>query len=250
VKVMLRQVVFIVFSAVLMMIAMKSHAFEMRVEFSADAIQSLSGRTLNKSKMFVSKTAVRTETKQQGRDVVEINYLLTGKKILLDTEKSVYREKQGVVMRPAWRDKKLRSPCEGIKGIKCLDLGNENLRNMVVKKWQVERIINGKKFKSMHWIESDRRFAIKEMMPDGSIAELILIGSGKLDGRESEQWKSIYSHPSGQSSETRQWYDKELKMVTREEDNNGHVRELVNIKVERQSPDLFMVPQGYKKIKN
>jgi len=250
VKGMLRQVVFIVFSTVLMMTAMKTSAFEMRVEFSADAIQSLSGRTLNKSKMFVSKTAVRTETKQQGRDVVEITYLLTGKKVLLDKENTAYREKQGIVMKPAWRDKKLRSPCDGIKGIKCLDLGTENMRNMSVKKWQVERVINGKTFKSMHWIENDRRFAIKEMLPDGSISELILIGSGKLDRREAEQWKSIYSHPSGQYSETRQWYDKELKMVTREEDKNGHVRELVNIKVERQKPGLFIVPQGYKKIKN
>ena len=44
-----------------------------------------------------------------------------------------------------------------------------------------------------------------------------------------------------------QWYDKQLKMVIREELPGGYVRELRNIKLAKQPKELFSIPAGYQR---
>lgn len=50
---------------------------------------------------------------------------------------------------------------------------------------------------------------------------------------------------SGTQSGFIQWYDPELSMNIREERPGGYRRELLDIKVQGQSKDLFAVPAGY-----
>ncbi|NNG13734.1 MAG: hypothetical protein HKM22_01080, partial [Gammaproteobacteria bacterium] len=44
-----------------------------------------------------------------------------------------------------------------------------------------------------------------------------------------------------------QWYDPEIKIVVREEHDDGYVRELRDIKVGKHSKSLFLVPKGYER---
>ena len=245
---MLRHMQSFVTSVLLLLFSFCVNAIELGVEFSADAIQVAPGRSTMQSKMYVSKKAVRTEMTQQGQFVVNIAYPREGKRLLLFPDKKMYMEQTGLRLSPSWSGNSAKSPCEGIPKSSCEKLGHENLRSVYVEKWQVERSVKGKSFRSLHWIDTKRKLAIKEMLPDGSVSELIMLGKGKLNGRDVEQWESRFYNPSGQRMTAKQWYDPELKIVIREEQENGYLRELTNIKVGKQDENLYRLPADYKKM--
>lgn len=239
---------FILMSALLLLVSLSSSAYEVSVEFSADAIQVAPGRAPLYSKMFVSKLAIRTEMMQQGRRVADIAYPKKGKRVLLHLDQKTYLEQTGLSAPPSWSGKSAKTPCEGMQNISCEKLGKEKLQKVNVEKWQVERKINGKVFKSLHWIDTERRLAMKEMMPDGSVSELFMLGKETLNGRNVEQWESRFTNSTGQSLVSKQWYDPQLGIVIREEMPGGYLRELNNIKVAKQDKSLFVLPKDYKNL--
>ena len=245
---MVRLAQFSVTSVLLLLFSLNVSAFESGIEFSADAIQIAPGRASIQSKMYVGKNAVRTEMTKQGQHIVKIVYPKEGRSLLVFPQEKKYREQTGLAVAPSWADKSAKTPCEGMPKSSCHKLGFETIHNMYVEKWQVERTVKGKKYRSLHWIDSNRKLAIKEMLPDGSVSELIMSGKGKLDGRDVENWESRYSHPSGYKTTSKQWYDLELKIVIREERDDGFIRELTNIKVHKQDRNLFKLPPDYKKV--
>ena len=87
-----RQTKFIVMHALLLLLSINASAYEVSVEFSADAIQVMPGRSAVYSKMYVSKSAVRTEMLQQGKRIIDITYLKKGKRVLLYPEQKMYME--------------------------------------------------------------------------------------------------------------------------------------------------------------
>lgn len=245
---MRRQKQFIVMSALLLLFSLNVCAYEVNVEFSADAIQVAPGRPPVYSKMYVSKSAIRTEMTQQGRRIVDIAYPKEGKRVLLYPDQKMYMEQTGLTVSSSWSGKSAKTPCEGIKNSSCQKLGKEIVQKVNVEKWQVERNINGKTYRSLHWIDTNRRLAIKEMLPDGSVSELMMLGKDDLNGRNVEQWESRYTHSSGQNQISKQWYDLQLKIVIREEMPGGYIRELNNIKVSKQNKSLFELPKDYRKV--
>ncbi len=245
-----RQLKIIGVMSLLWLFSFCANAFQISVEFSADAIQLSPGRPPLMSKMYVSKNAVRTELNQQGYRIVDIAFPAKGKRILLYPDQKMYIEQKGLPGSRTWSGKSVKTPCDGVKNAKCKNMGTEKLNKRQVEKWQVERVINGKPFKSLHWIDVKRRIAIKEMFPDGSVSELKMLGNTTVNGRKLEQWESVFNHPSGQHRVSKQWYDPELKMVIREELPGGYLRELTNIQVKKQDRKLFSIPKGYKKVEN
>ena len=245
-----RQLKIIGVTSLLWLFSFCVNAFQLNVEFSADAVQISPGRPPLMSKMYVSKDAVRTEVNQQGYKIVDIAYPKKGKRILLYPDQKMYSEQNGLPAFKSWSGKSVKTPCEGVKNAKCKKLGTEKIYKRQVEKWQVERMINGREFKSLHWIDSKRRIAIKEMFHDGAVSELKMLGTEDINGRKVEQWESSFSHPSGQNRVSKQWYDLELKMVVREELPGGYLRELSNIEIKKQNKNLFVIPKDYKKMTN
>lgn len=225
-----------------------ANALELTIEFSADAVQTAPGRPMLSSKMYVSKNAVRTDMNKNGRRVVDIVYPNQGKRVVMYPDQEVYIEQTGLPTVKSWSKKSAKTPCEGVKNAKCKKIATENLNKIKVEKWQVEQSIKGKTYKSLHWIDSKRRIAIKELFHDGGVSELKMLGNDNLHGRKVEQWEYHYSNPAGQQRLSKQWYDSELKMVIREEMPGGYLREIKNIKIAKQDAKLFSVPKGYKKI--
>ena len=232
----------------LLLNSFSANALELSVEFSADAVQVSPGRPPLMSKLYVSKSAVRTEMFQKGRRVADISYLKQGKRLILYPDQKTYMEQTGLTISPSWSGKSVKTPCEGVPNVRCKKIGKEKLHNIKVDKWEVERNINGKAFKSLHWIDSQRHFSIKDVFHDGGSSELIMLGKDKLDGRTVEQWESRYIHPSGKKLLSKQWYDPQLQMVIKEERPGGFIRELKNIKVSKQDKKLFKQPKGYRKL--
>lgn len=240
----------IAINIVLLFFSLSVNALELNVEFSADAIQVSPGRPQLTSKMYVSKQAVRTDMTKNGRRIIDITYPKKGKRVVLYPDQKIYMEQTGMPVLKSWSGKLAKTPCDGVRNVKCKKLATEILNKFKVEKWQVEQNINGKKYRSLHWIDSKRRIAIKELFYDGGVSELRMLGQDNVNGRKVERWEYHYSNPAGQQRVSRQWYDLKLKMVIREVMPGGFLRELKNIKVGQQKKSLFNIPKGYRKLKN
>ena len=83
-------------SVLLLFCSFSINALELKVEFSAYAVQVSPGRPPLVSKMYVSKSAVRTEMLQNGSRVTDISYFKKGKRILLYPDQKTYIEQKGL----------------------------------------------------------------------------------------------------------------------------------------------------------
>ena len=89
---------------------------------------------------------------------------------------------------------------------------------------------------------------IREFFPDGTVTELKLLSQEKINGRQTEKWLMRMTRTDGQELVSYQWYDPQLKIAIREETDDGFVRELKDIKVEKQRASLFEIPGDYKQV--
>lgn len=239
--------------ALLMLLVMSAgvaHAFEVNVEFTAEAMQSMPGQAPVYSKMYVSKNAVRTESYINGSLVVDITFPYQGRRLRLfpETKKYIAASSLPVIMEP--NKKAAQSPCDGMPGSVCKNMGNEILNGIKVEKWQIEKKVKDKVLKVLQWIDPKRNLSLREMSPDGSIAELRTLGKSDLYGREVEVWEYIESNATGITDRSKQWYDPELKMVIQEQKQGGYFRGLRNIKTGKQNKALFELPASYQKVAN
>jgi len=234
----------------LVMSASVAHAFEVNVEFTAEAMQTMPGQAPVYSKMYVSKNAVRTESYIDGRLVVDITFPFQGRRLRLFPETKKYIAASGLPVKQQAKRKTAKSPCDGIPDSVCKKIGSEILHGIKVEKWQIERKVKDKVFKVLQWLDSERNLSLREMSPDGSIAELKTLGKNHLYEREVEVWEYIESNATGITDRSKQWYDPELKMVVQEQKQGGYFRGLRNIKTGKQNKKLFELPVSYQKVAN
>lgn len=223
------------------------NAYEIAAEFSADAVQSIPGRPSMNVKMFISKKAVRTESKMNGNTVVEIVYEKEKRRVLLNTMRKTYVEQKTQNKNTVVTHDMSRSPCAGITNTTCKKLGAEKINGRKATKWEMTVLRNGRSFKSLYWLDDKYHMPLREQLHDGTVATMALSGKEKVNGRNTEKWTFSAIRPDGQTMESQQWYDPKLKMVIREALSGGYVRELRNIKVSRQDKNLFKIPSDYKK---
>ena len=233
---------FIVVCAVLS--ADYSYADSTVIEFSAEAVISTPQQQVKKTKLYVSKKAVRSETVINGQTMVEIVYPEEGRAILIDNSLKSYQER----MFDQQKGTNGNSPCDQIKNAVCEKLGSEKIAGYNTEKWQIISGSGDRKLRTLHWIDVKRKLAIREFFPDGSVAELKMIKKENVNGRDTEKWERSLSRPDGENIKSYQWYDTGLKIAIKEALSNGYIRELRNIKISKQSSDLFSVPGDYKKM--
>ena len=225
-------------------------AFEVDVEFSAEAMQVSPGQAPVYSKMYVSRKAVRSESYLHGKYVVDITYPYQGRRLTLYPETKQYVDSVNFPVIQERKNKSSKTPCDEMPGTQCTKLGREIVNGIHVDKWQIERKIKDKTFKVLQWVDSKRNLSLREMNPDGSIAELKTLGKNNLYGRHVEVWEYVVSNGSGNKQISKQWYDPELKMVIQEEKQGGFFRGFKNIKVGKQDKKLFELPASYQKVVN
>lgn len=75
------------------------------------------------------------------------------------------------------------------------------------------------------------------------------LGEERLHGRRTEKWNVVRPDDLRRATVTR-WIDKRLNMVIREEDGEGGVFEVTQVKEGRQPESLFLVPSGYSPVIN
>lgn len=227
------------------LITLSVHAFEIGAEFSAEAVQSMPGQPPMNATMYVGKNAVRTESSVDGNNISEIIYTKDKRRILLNHRTKTYIEQK---MNNKNANKKNNdSPCAGIAQAKCKNLGKDKVNGRDASKWEMTVNINGQEMKSLHWLDKKYHMPLRQQFQDGTISTMTLTGKDTIDNRNTEKWNIHAMRPDGQSMQSQQWYDPQLKMVIREVIPGGYVRELKNIKVSAQDKKLFQVPADYKK---
>ncbi|MCW8922324.1 MAG: DUF4412 domain-containing protein [Gammaproteobacteria bacterium] len=227
------------------LVAGYSYADSKTIEFSADAVVSASQQPVKKIRLFVSSKAVRSEITANGQTVVEIVYPDEGRAVLLNDSVKSYRER---TFDRQSDNKDSATPCDQIANAVCEKMGVENIDGHETEKWQIVSDNQGRKLRTLHWVDVKRKLALREFFPDGSVAELKMVKKEKINGRETEKWQRTMSRPDGSNMKSYQWYDAGLKIAIKEELPGGYVRELKNIKLSKQPDALFKVPEGYKKI--
>ena len=224
-------------------------AMDVKVEFSAEAVQMAPQRPTMHSTMYVSKKAVRTESSYNNQQMVEIVFPRDGRRLMLIPQQRAYMEQTGLPVAPIVNSQQKNfSPCTGIPYAECKKLGVENLQGRQAQKWEITVQREGQKLSSTHWIDAKRNMPLREIFPDGTRSELTLLKNEKMNGRKTEKWQVTMTRPDGQSMQSSQWYDPQLQMMIREELPGGYVRELRNIKVGKQSAKLFEIPNGYQRM--
>lgn len=222
------------------------------IEFSATAIQRAPGRPDYQRQMYVGQDMVRTDSLVNDIKFIEIVKQKAQKRMLLLPKDKVYMMQQGNNTETEIVSKKTVStkPCEGLKDTQCEMIGKENINNRQAEKWEFTVEKNEQTYRSLHWIDVERRMLVREFLPDGTVMELIPQGKEKIDGRPTEKWLWQLSGADGQIKSSIQWYDPELKITIREEIPGGFIRELKQIIVGKQNRALFEVPNNFKQVEN
>lgn len=77
-------------------------------------------------------------------------------------------------------------------------------------------------------------------------ANCVFLGEEKHEGREARKWR-VVAKEAGQEVVSTQWYDKKLKILVRDERDDGSRFVLHHLKEGKLLPALFELPAGYEK---
>lgn len=225
-------------------------AIEVAVEFSATAVQKAPGQSEYQRKMYVGKEYVRTDSLLGNNTLIEIVNTNKQVRYFLIPEQKIYMQQQSpeLVMPAGSGEPASTKPCDGMKDTRCEMLGKELINDRQAEKWEFTVNQGGKMQLSLHWIDVEHRMLVREFMPDGTLTELLPMGTGLINDRHTEKWLWRSIKPDGQIETATQWYDPELKMAIREELPGGYIRELRDIKTGPQEKTLFEIPDEYKQV--
>ena len=217
------------------------------VQFSAQTVQSSPDKTTRHAQIYVGDNQVRLDYQQDGQQMAEIYDMKNQRALLLMPEQRSYMERklpQGGIRNPMLPSKET-SPCTMLPEAKCKQLGRETLYGRPVVKWEMVVTQDDQPLRSLHWIDAERNMPLRQTFPDGTVTEMRLLGQESLSGRVTERWEITTTRSDKESMTSTQWYDPQLNIAIREELPGGYFRELRNIRVGAQSPQLFTVPAGY-----
>ncbi len=216
-------------------------------QFSADAVITIPGEPQTSSKLYVGHDMVRTEVKTQNGVIVDIVYPLEGKLIKLNPQLKQYVEIPIKKQTKVLQDKS--NPCFRLQHATCTKMGEEKINGFNTQKWKIITLHQGKKVRTLHWVDVQRQLAIREFFNDGSMAEMVFEKNEIINNRKTEKWIRTLSRADGTTVLSYQWYDPQLKISIREELAGGYVRELKNLKIAVQNDSLFKIPDGFSDMK-
>ncbi len=213
--------------------------------FSATAVQ-ITPQGVVQTRIYISQKAIRNEYEQNGQKFIEIIHPDENKRIMLFPAQKAFIEQYA----PAFPDRRVTakdSPCAKLPGTLCRKLEDEVVNNIETEKWEFSSVENGRPVHTLHWIDRKRQLPIREFFADGSAIEMSLLDNETINKRKAEKWRMQVMNADGQRTQFLQWYDRELKLVIREEHPDGYIRELRDIKVGKHKKSLFTVPKDYER---
>ncbi|MCW8945216.1 MAG: DUF4412 domain-containing protein [Sedimenticola sp.] len=214
------------------------------VQFSADTYQTGPKQVQRVGRIFVGKNRIRSEMQQSGQTVVNIidsDNQLTW--VLYPQQRSYIEYSMGDA------ESGLKgSPCEGIPGSQCKNLGDDKVQGRPATKWEVTVKTQGGEMRSTQWIGKQRSILLRQEIVGGPVMEQRMLAIEELNGRQVEKWEMKMTQANQPTQSSSRWFDPELNLAIKEVNAGGYVRELRNIVVGTQNPALFSIPSNFKKI--
>lgn len=222
-------------------------AAQPNVQFSAQTVQSSPDKTTRHAQIYVGDNQVRLEYQQDDQQTVEIYDIKNQRALLLLPQQRSYMERKlpGGGSRNPMLPPKETSPCALLPEAQCKELGRETMYGRPVVKWELVITQDEQPLRSLHWVDAERNMPLRQQYPDGTRSEMRLLGQETLNGRATERWEITTTRSDKESTSSTQWYDPELNIAIREELPGGFFRELRDIRVGAQPPQLFAVPAGF-----
>jgi hypothetical protein len=221
------------------------------VSFTADVVQ-VKGDDMTHARVFWSDGRVRFEYLDQGVQMAQIFDSKNTRAIWLDTEKKVYIQREIMNTPPEQRKQVAKpagehhyNPCESFMQAECVKLKSTEINHRDTVKWLITFDVDGRDEHMFQWIDKQHLIPVRQENPDGSILDASIVDDIEVDGRKAYKVEMLSIAPDGSRTTRIQWYDSELNVVVRQQDDNGTVEELRNIKLEPVSEDKFAIPEGY-----
>lgn len=218
--------------------------------FSATAVQQLPGQPERRARIFVTPDKVRMEYPETAGGRIEITDMKGGRAYVLLPRQRVYapREMTRTVVAQMQQSGRTTDPCAAQPLVQCAKLGDEQLFGRPVEKWQMVVEHEGRSYRSLYWVDTERFMPLRQIWADGTVTELQPAGQERRGSRHTEKWQLVTQAPDGRKHTAEQWFDPELQIMIAESLPGGYRRELRDIRVADQDPALFRVPEGYRQV--
>ena len=217
------------------------------LEFSANAVMSTPGRADVSTQLYYSNGRMRKEFYYYGEPVIQILDANQQISLMCFTDQQVCYENQSLERINIGFESAMTSPCEENENLKCENLGESDLNQRKAIQWKIITTEDEQELVSYLWLDAELQIPVKQSLVNGTTIELEWVGSEKLGARETEKWMQKVARADGETRESMQWYDKELKISIRQSFPNGNTQELKHIVVEKLPDKLFTMPIGYEK---
>jgi hypothetical protein len=244
----MRLVTLLVF-ALSALVAVPVSAQSSAVEFSADTVETDKHQGTRDGKLYMGSDQIRTEFEMNGKTMIQIVDLKQQQALMINPEERTYMRLAGQGGMPGGgAPEAMTDPCAGMQNISCEKLGVEEINGRPATKWEIGSSAQAETGPMVVWIDEERKFPVRQEMPDGATMEMKYARKESVEGRVAEKWIMTMSRPGGQTMTSTQWYDPELKLNIREDHGDEYSRVLKNIKLGKQPATLFTVPEGYREI--
>ena len=220
-------------------------------EFSAEAVQydPQSGAWRSAGRVLVSADRMRLESELPGERRVWIIDAVRHRVWQVDPEARTYTEMRDVPSIPllvaTTMPNESGSACQS-GAMKCKRLGEETVNGVVAEKWEFLAKQGRSEVHAVQWLDPDRKVAVREELPDGQTVERTLLGETALDGRTLEQWE-VSRTRNGTIEREVQYVDPRLKVVVRQEQEDGRITALRNITEGSPPSTVFELPEGFQR---
>lgn len=218
------------------------------LEFSAQAVMSTPGRADITTQLYYASGRMRKEFYYYGEPVIQILDANRHTSLMCFTDQQLCYENKTLEEINIGIEKRITSPCENNPVLQCQNEGEHAHNNRTVIKWKItSKDQKGQDKTSELWLDKELNIPVKQVLLNGVIIELKWLASEKLGNRDTEKWFQQIKLPDGETQESFQWFDKQLKISIREAFDNGNTQELKHIVVENLPDNLFTMPVGFDK---
>ncbi len=212
--------------------------------FVADAVQAAPGLETRRGKLYVSDLGTRFEFTAKNRKVVQIIQPSLGLFRLLFPATRTYFELKSPSSRLV-KARRKKKPCQTTGSVICKRKGMVKSGAMTLEHWVVARA--GEKSGVDIWWDPVRHMYIRQVFPDGRTMVARKVGTRQFEGRLVEQWKMTLRLAGGAEYYSYMLFAPDLGFPVMEQGSAGLVKELHNIRPYKVGPDMFEVPEGYRR---
>lgn len=215
--------------------------------FTATAVQVLPDQTEMTGLIAKSGTDMRLEFDQGGVRLIRILRPTEGIMRILDPQTQTYMEFTGAPVPPDAVDG-AASPCptQPTQELRCERSGQSMTISGIRAEGWVISLPQQPRPQVIYW-DPERRKALREEFPDGSLMQMSFVAMETVAGRSAEHWKMEMTAQGREPLVGDWWFDTELRVVLRETLPDGSERRLENITVGPVDPAMFEVPAGWQK---